>query len=294
MTDNKNKERDPISGIETTGHEWDGIKELNNPAPRWWLWVFILTVIWSAGYWVVYPAWPTIEGATKGLWGWTQYTHLKEKQAEILSRQEAFLQKLESTDLEDVSKDPALYEFARLGGAVMFKENCVACHNSGGQGRKGYPNLNDDDWLFGGKLSDIYKTIKVGIRSGHPDTLGTQMPAFGKDGLLQREQVLAVAEFVEKMHFGDKAEQSPAYEIGAKIYAEQCSVCHGNKGQGSRELGAPSLSDNIWLYGNKRQDIIESISASHAGVMPMWENRLDENAIKLLSIYVHSLGGGEQ
>ncbi len=294
MTDNKNKERDPISGIETTGHEWDGIEELNNPAPRWWLWVFILTVIWSAGYWVVYPAWPTIEGATKGLWGWTQYTHLKEKQAEILSRQKAFLQKLESTDLEDVSKDPALYEFARLGGAVMFKENCTACHNSGGQGRKGYPNLNDDDWLFGGKLSDIYKTIKVGIRSGHPDTLGTQMPAFGKDGLLQREQVLAVAEFVEKMHFGDKAEQSPAYQIGAKIYAEQCSVCHGNKGEGSRELGAPRLNDNIWLYGNKRQDIVDSISASHAGVMPMWENRLDENAIKLLSIYVHSLGGGEQ
>ncbi|TAH32486.1 MAG: cytochrome-c oxidase, cbb3-type subunit III [Alphaproteobacteria bacterium] len=293
MTDN-NKERDPISGIETTGHEWDGIKELNNPAPRWWLWVFIITIIWSIGYWVVYPAWPTIAGATKGKWNWTQYTQLKEKQAEILARQEGYLQKLQTTKLEDISKDPALYEFARLGGAVTFKENCAACHNSGGQGRRGYPNLNDDDWLFGGKLGDIYKTIKVGIRSNHPDTQGVQMPAFGKDGVLKQEQIAAVAEYVEKLHLGDKAERAPAYEEGRKIFTEQCSSCHGNNGEGSRETGAPRLNDNIWLFGGKRENIVESISVAHAGVMPTWENRLDDNAIKSLAVYVHSLGGGEQ
>ncbi len=292
MTDNEKIERDPITGVETTGHEWDGLKELNNPLPRWWLWIFLITIVWSIGYWIVYPAWPTMAGATQGVWKWTEYKHLNEKQAEITALQASYLAKLHATALDDVHKDPALFEFARTGGAVAFKENCAACHNSGGQGRKGYPNLNDDDWLWGGKLGDIYYTIKVGIRSAHKDTRFNMMPAFGRDGILKPEQINAVATYVEKLHEGDKAEKTSAYQQGGQIFQQQCAACHGGKGEGIQDMGTPRLSDNIWLYGGKHQDITESIANAHAGVMPAWESRLDDDTIKELAIYIHSLGGG--
>ncbi len=292
MTNGENKERDPITGVETTGHEWDGLKELNNPLPRWWLWIFLVTIVWSIGYWVVYPAWPTLTGSTKGTWQWTQYKHLKEKQAEIMQRQEAYLVKLHSTPLEEIHKDPALFEFARVGGSVAFKENCAACHNSGGQGRKGYPNLNDDDWLWGGKLADVYQTIKVGVRGVHKDTRFSMMPAFGRDGMLKQNEINAVADYVQKLHEGDKALKIASYAEGEKIFQQQCASCHGDKGQGSMEMGAPKLNDNIWLYGGKRQDIVETINNARAGVMPAWESRLDDDTIKELAIYIYSLGGG--
>jgi len=290
MTDPKKPvEKDAVSGVETTGHEWDGLKELNNPAPRWWLWVFILTVIWAVGYWVVYPAWPTIDGSTKGKWNWTEYKELADKQGEITARQSQYLAKLQSTKLEDVHNDRALFEFARLGGMTAFKENCAACHAAGGAGTKGYPNLNDDDWLWGGKLSDIYQTIQVGIRSSHPDTRNTAMPNFGKDGVLKPAQIEDVAKYVESMHLKTASASSP----GAAIFAEQCAACHGNDGGGNTEMGAPRLNDNIWLYGGSHADIVGSITNAHAGVMPTWKDRLDDNTIKMLAIYVHSLGGGK-
>ena len=292
MNNGDHKERDPITGVETTGHEWDGLKELNNPLPRWWLWIFLLTIVWAIGYWVVYPAWPTLTGSTKGIWQWTQYKHLKEKQAEITQRQESYLVKLHATPLEEIHKDPALFEFARAGGSVAFKENCAACHNSGGQGRKGYPNLNDDDWLWGGKLADVYQTIKVGIRGVHKDTRFNMMPAFGRDGTLKQSEIYAVAEYVEKLHQGDGATKTASYVEGEAIFQQQCASCHGDKGQGAMDLGAPRLNDNIWLYGGKRQDIVETINNARAGVMPAWESRLDEDTIKELAIYIHSLGGG--
>ena len=295
MTDHQqnNKERDPITGTETTGHEWDGLKELNNPAPRWWLWVFIITVVWSIGYWVVYPAWPTITGHTAGKFGWTQYGELKDQQAEILLRQESFLKRLRLTPIEMIHEDAALFEFARTGGAVAFKENCAACHGTGGEGRKGYPNLNDDDWLWGGKVTDIYQSIKVGIRSNHENARFNVMPAFGRDGILKQEEIEAVAEYVEKLHLGDQLQRTAKIEQGEKIFAEQCASCHGDKGQGNTELGAPRLSDAIWLYGGKREDIVKTIAQSCGGVMPMWESRLDDDTIKELAVYIHSLGGGQ-
>lgn len=288
MAENDNKEIDKLSGVETTGHEWDGLKELNNPAPRWWLWVFIITVIWSVGYWVVYPAWPTLSGHTKGSFGWTQYEKLKQEQGEIDTKQQAWLAKFRKASFADIKKDPELYEFARAGGAVAFKENCAACHGTGAEGRKGYPNLNDDDWLFGGSMEAIYKTLKVGIRSPHPDTRTTMMPAFGRDGILKKDEIAAVADYVIGLN-------SNAADTGngAKIFAENCASCHGAKGEGNRDMGAPKLNDAIWLYGNDRKTVIETISNARAGVMPTWENRLNEDTLRQLTIYVHSLGGGE-
>ena len=287
------KEKDAFSGVETTGHEWDGLKELNNPAPRWWLWVFVATVVWSVGYWVVYPAWPTVSGWTKGKYGWTQYRQLKSSQAEIVAMRGKFAERIHASTVEQIQKDPELYEFARAGGAAAFKENCAACHGTGAAGAKGYPNLNDDDWLWGGALADIYKTIKVGARSSHPDTHASQMPSFGTDGILKQGQISDVVDYISKLHQGDRAEKTDAFMRGKDLFAANCSACHGKNGEGNAEMGAPRLNDEIWLYGGDKDSIHTSVMKAHAGVMPAWEGRLPDDTIKELSVYVHSLGGGK-
>ncbi|MCC7305124.1 MAG: cytochrome-c oxidase, cbb3-type subunit III [Alphaproteobacteria bacterium] len=290
MSENNKKEIDKISGVETTGHEWDGLKELNNPAPRWWLWVFYATIIWSVGYWVVYPSWPTISGATEGAFGWTQFKKLEKEQAEIAAIQKAHLGKFTNASLQDIMNDPELYAFAMAGGKTAFKENCATCHGSGGAGAKGYPNLNDDDWLWGGTVDDIFFTIKNGIRGTGEDTRISQMPAFGKDGLLKPDEINAVTDYVLTLSGG--APKS-THEQGRQIFAQNCASCHGAEGRGGREFGAPNLADQIWLYGGSRQAVHETVFYARKGVMPTWKGRLDENMMKMLAVYVHELGGGE-
>jgi cytochrome c oxidase cbb3-type subunit 3 len=287
MSDIK-REVDSVSGVETTGHEWDGLKELNNPAPRWWVLVWIVTIVWAMGYWVIYPAWPTLTGHTTGSKGWTKYTELKESQAEIVARRAKYNDKFVSANLEDIKKNPELFAYAQAGGAVAFKNNCAMCHGSGGAGGPGFPNLNDDDWLWGGKLEDIYTTIQFGIRSGHEKARDSQMPAFGKDAILNAEQIGQVADYVLTLNKGGDASLA-----GAKVFAENCVSCHGEKGEGNREFGAPKLNDAIWLYGSKREDIIRQVTTPRGGQMPAWGARLDDATIKQLTVYVHSLGGGE-
>jgi cytochrome c oxidase cbb3-type subunit 3 len=291
MVDHKDK--DELSGIETTGHEWDGIKELNLPAPRWWLWVFFACCVWAVGYWVVYPAWPTLSGegtrgGTKGKWEWTSYQKLTEEQAEITARRGAFSDKIKAHSLEEIQQDPELYAFAVAGGKTMFKENCAGCHGTGAQGGSGYPNLNDDDWIWGGDLATIYQTLKYGIHAAHPETRVSQMPAFGKDSLLTKEQIAAVSGHV--LSLSGKSEST---EAGATIFAENCAACHGGEGKGNREMGAPNLSDAIWLYGSDKTSIAAQVHNPRHGVMPAWSERLPDETIKQLTIYVHSLGGGE-
>jgi cytochrome c oxidase cbb3-type subunit 3 len=277
---------DPTSGVETTGHEWDGIKELNLPAPRWWLVVFAITCVWAIGYWVVFPAWPTLSGNTAGSAGWTSHKKLAEEQAEITARRGEFAAQIKAHSLDEIQKDPELYAFAIAGGKTMFKENCAACHGTGAAGGRGYPNLNDDEWLWGGDLQSIYHTIKVGIRSTHEDTRTSQMPAFG--GVLKRDEIEAVAAHVLSLSSGKNDNQQ-----GAAIFMQNCASCHGETGRGNREVGAPNLADAIWLYGNTKADIMAQVNNPRHGVMPTWEARLPDETIKQLSIYVHSLGGGE-
>lgn len=291
--DNHNKkEIDQHSGVETTGHEWDGIKELNNPAPRWWLWVFYICCIWAFGYWVVYPAWPTlsgegVRGGTAGTFEWTQYKKLKEEQQEITDRRGEHLKKFQKSSFEEIQNDEALYNFAIAGGKAAFKDNCATCHGTGGAGGAGYPNLNDDDWLWGGTIDDIHQTISYGIRSNHEETRISEMPAFGE--MFDAKQTEAIATYVLSLSKGGEAP-----EEGATLYAENCAACHGDAGQGMREMGAPKLADAIWFYseGNK-EAIMAQIKRPRHGMMPAWSGRLDEDTIRQLTIYVHSLGGGE-
>lgn len=285
------KDVDAFSGVETTGHEWDGIKELNNPMPRWWVWVFVVCCVWSIWYWVVYPAWPTISGHTEGTGGHTQYKELKKSQAEIVARQAAYLEKFEKATNKEILGDPELYAFAIAGGKSAFKDNCATCHGTGGAGSKGYPNLNDDDWLWGGRLDDIHLTLQHGIRAGNEDTHISQMPAFGKEKTLTREEIFAVVDYTMTLSGQEKKE---TYTQGAEIFKAQCVSCHGEQGKGEKEFGAPNLTDSIWLYGGDRETLYDTIYNSRAGVMPAWKDRLDKNTIRQLTIYLHQLGGGEE
>jgi cytochrome c oxidase cbb3-type subunit 3 len=284
------KDIDELSGVETTGHEWDGLKELNNPLPRWWLWVFYICVIWSVWYWVIYPAWPTLSGATKGTGEYTQFSELKKSQAEIEARQAAYLERFETASLDKIMRDPELYAFAIAGGKSAFKDNCATCHGTGAMGSKGYPNLNDDDWLWGGHLWDIHQTLKFGIRSDHPETRVSQMPAFGKDGLLKKEEIDAVVDYVLTLSGGKRHE---TYAQGREIFKSQCASCHGDRALGLVKYGAPNLTDKIWLYGGDRETVYKTVFYARGGVMPAWENRLDANTLKQLTVYLHQLGGGQ-
>ena len=287
-----NIEKDDVSGTATTGHEWDGIKELNTPLPRWWLYTFYATVIWGIAYTIAYPAWPMLTSATPGLLGWSSRATLDQQMATAREAQKANLDKIAAMSVDDILKDPQLLSFAQAGGAAAFKVNCVQCHGSGAAGFVGYPNLNDDDWLWGGTPDALYATLKHGIRyAADPDTRDSQMPAFGADGILLPEQIDQVANYVVSMA-GGEADAAKA-ETGKTIFAENCASCHGEDGKGLREFGAPNLTDKIALYGGTLDNIKSQIVKPRLGVMPGWTHRLDDATIKQLAVYVHTLGGGE-
>ncbi|MFM8745221.1 MAG: cytochrome-c oxidase, cbb3-type subunit III [Aestuariivirga sp.] len=287
-----NIEKDDVSGTATTGHEWDGIKELNTPLPRWWLYTFYATVIWGLAYTVVYPAWPMLTSATPGLLGWSSRAALEQQMATAREAQQANLDKIAAMSVDDILKDPQLLSFAQAGGAAAFKVNCVQCHGSGAAGFAGYPNLNDDDWLWGGTPDALYTTLKHGIRyAADPDTRDSQMPAFGADGILLPEQIDQVANYVASLSGG--AADAAKAETGKTIFAENCAACHGEDGKGLREFGAPNLTDKIALYGGTLDNIKAQIVKPRLGVMPGWTHRLDDTTIKQLAVYVHTLGGGE-
>lgn len=285
------KEIDATSGTETTGHEWDGIKELNTPLPRWWLWVLYATIIWSVGYWVLYPAWPTLTGYTQGVLNQSQRDDVAKAVQALKSERAELGQKLAAASLEQIEANPDLLQFAREAGKSAFGDNCATCHGSGAQGFKGYPNLNDDVWLWGGKLEDIKRTIIVGVRSTHPETRLSAMPAFGRDKLLETAQINDLTEYVVSLS-GAKADAQAVARV-TTLYAEQCASCHGADGKGLREFGAPNLTDKEWLYGGTREEIKAQIVNARGGVMPTWGQRLDPITIDALAVYVHSLGGGE-
>ena len=290
------KHIDEPTGVETVGHEWDGIEELNNPLPRWWLITLYLTIAFSIGYVLVYPAIPLLNKGTEGVWGWTSRGALADELTAERAQHAPVIAALKNLPIEQLPQHPALMRDAIAGGRAAFRVNCVQCHGSGAAGGAGYPNLNDDDWLWGGNLKEIEFTLTHGIRQpGHDATRISQMPNFGPsangDGILTVTQIADVVSHVRTL--SGKEAASPASARGTAIFAANCVVCHGNEGKGLRQFGAPNLSDAIWLYGSSREKITRSVNAAHYGVMPAWGSRLDPATIKMLAAYVHSLGGGE-
>jgi cytochrome c oxidase cbb3-type subunit III len=290
MTTSK-REIDQTTGIETTGHEWDGIKELDKPLPRWWLLTFYACIAWSIGYWVVYPAWPTLNGYTRGVIGYSQRTVVSEELTAARAAQAVFRDRIAATPIDKLKGDADILRFAMAEGAAAFQANCAACHGRGAQGFIGYPNLNDDEWIWGGSIDDIHKTIAYGVRSDHNDTRASQMPRFGIDKMLDDAQIGDTAEYV--LSLSGSSARPEAVARGRKLYADNCASCHGDTGKGMKEQGAPDLTDAIWLYGGSRQAIVESIRTGRGGMMPAWTGRLDPVTLKSLAVYVHSLGGGK-
>ncbi|QGM44786.1 cytochrome-c oxidase, cbb3-type subunit III [Methylocystis heyeri] len=283
---------DPLSGVSTTGHEWDGVEELNTPLPRWWVWTFIATVVWGVAYCFVYPAWPTASGGSEGFFGWHSRAAVEQDVAALQETRAPILQKIKNAPIDTIEKNPELLAAARTVGKVAFLNNCAPCHGAGAQGAKGYPNLNDDDWIWGGKLADIQSTIEHGVRwDADKDSRSGAMPAFGRDGILTPQQISDVADWVRTM--ADVPDALAPEPAGEKVYNENCAVCHGVEGQGNKAMGAPNLFDAIWLYGSDKPTIVKRISQGGGGVMPAWKGRLDDTTIKALTVYVHSLGGGQ-
>ncbi|MEO0496007.1 MAG: cytochrome-c oxidase, cbb3-type subunit III [Pseudomonadota bacterium] len=283
-------EKDDITGTDTTGHEWDGIKELNNPLPRWWLWSFYGTIVFALIYSLAYPAFPLINSSTSGLLGWSSRADLASDVQAVASSRAALASELTQIELADAATMPELMQFALAGGESAFRVNCSQCHGSGAAGGGIYPNLVDDDWLWGGTVDDIYLTLLHGIRyTGDDDTRISQMPAFGD--ILQRDEIKDVAAYVASL--SNPGVDPGAHESGMALYIDNCSVCHGEAGEGMVELGAPALNDAIWLYGGELTQIVAQISAPKMGVMPGWQDRLDDVTVRQLALYVHSLGGGQ-
>lgn len=286
------KHVDEATGTATVGHEWDGIEELDTPMPRWWLWTFYLSILFAIGYVVVYPAIPLLNRATAGTFGWTSRGQLAAETGAEDARRAPLMAALAATPLDQLQRNPNLMQQAVAGGRAAFRVNCVQCHGAGAAGSAGYPNLNDDDWLWGGNLAEIEQTITHGIRQpGDEATRTSLMPSFGRDGILKADQVSDVARYVRTL--SGKERPSPSSQRGMATFASNCAICHGPAGRGLRQFGAPNLADAIWLYGGSLDAIENSVTNAHAGVMPAWGRKLDKATIRMLAAYVHSLGGGE-
>lgn len=274
----------------TTGHVWDGIEEFDNPMPRWWLWVFYATIIWGIGYTIAYPAWPGISSATAGVLGFSTRANVV---ADIEAANEKLAPinaKLESAELTQIAADPELGPYSVSAGDAVFKTWCAQCHGSGAAGAVGYPNLLDNDWLWGGDIENIYLTIKHGIRNEEDlDARYSEMPAFGE--ILEKEEIEQVVNYV--MSLSGDPKDATLVEAGAVVYEDNCSACHLEDGTGDIFQGAPNITDAIWLYGGDYDAIKETVTYSRFGVMPAWSGRLSEAQVRAVSAYVHQLGGGE-
>ena len=285
------REIDEATQTATTGHEWDGIKELDTPMPRWWLWTFYATIVWAIGYVIMMPAWPLINGATPGLLGYSSRANVTAELGQVAAGNAPLNTRLIEADLDAIADDPELLRFATAGGGAVFRNHCSQCHGAGGGGALGgYPNLADDDWLWGGTVEDIHLTLLHGIRyEADDDTRFSQMPAFGD--ILEEDQILGLVEYVRSLSGADHDEAAAAAQ--AETFVDNCSACHGEDGKGMRDQGAPNLTDGIWLFGGDAATIEHTIRYSRYGVMPAFGNRLSEADIRKVAVYVNTLGGGE-
>ncbi|GGA66052.1 Cbb3-type cytochrome c oxidase subunit [Nitratireductor aestuarii] len=286
------KEQDPVTGRETTGHEWNGIKELDTPVPRGILLFLIVTHIWAVAWWFFAPTWPLGTTYTKGLLGIDQRTTVEERVVEGQQARQDWMARIESEPYDQILADENLMQIVRSSGRQLFGDNCAACHGRDARGRANYPDLTDGDWIWGSGPEAIEQTMRVGVNTEHPESRIGQMPAFGRDGMLERDQVRAVAAYVYSLTHPEFStpENVERIEAGQQVFAETCSACHGETGEGSAEAGAPNLTDNYWLYGGDLDTIIATVHGGRQGHMPTWDERLTNAEIRMLSLYVHDLG----
>ncbi|SLN33999.1 cytochrome-c oxidase, cbb3-type subunit III [Roseisalinus antarcticus] len=299
---------------DTTGHEWDGIKEFDNPLPKWWLWIFYATIVWGVGYTIAYPAWPMINRATAGVLGYSTRANVAEDIAAVEAQNAELMSQLASADLATIAEDETLHQFAVNGGAALFRANCSQCHGSGAAGAKGFPNLIDDAWIWGGRIDEIAWTVANGIRNeDSPDArgYGGMMQSFAD--ILSPEEMDQVINHV--LAISGQEHDAELAAAGETVYLDNCASCHGENGEGSlaatrsyedpevvypdgEMTGAPRLSDAIWLYGGSEEAIHETLMNGRAGVMPAWSEEwrmpgLTEAEINAVAAYVHQLGGGQ-
>lgn len=291
MSANHHSDEHKPGEVPTTGHSWDGIEELDNPMPRWWLYTFYACMVWGLGYTICYPAWPLIKGATQGVLGYNRVEELQSNIDHFRDLNAPIREKLVSTELTEIKNDPELLSFANQSGAAVFRTWCAQCHGAGAAGQAGgYPNLLDDDWLWGGAIEDIHTTVTHGIRNTMSEEARfSQMPAF-KD-MLSEEEISQVVQYVRQI--SKQEHDATLAEAGSTIFADNCSGCHAEDGTGSRDAGAPNLTDAIWLYGGDVAALTHTVTNARFGVMPAWNARLTEADIRAVALYVHGLGGGE-
>lgn len=284
------KHVDKETGVETTGHEWDGIRELNNPLPRWWLWTFYATIVWGIGYTIAYPAWPMISGATAGVLGFSTRGEVASDIAAHDAQNVDLVTALNEVTLTELPATSDLHRYAVARGGSVFRAQCSQCHGQGAAGAVGYPNLLDNDWLWGGDQEAIAATIRHGIRNEtDPDARYSEMPAFGE--IFESAEIDAVVEYVTSLSAAEY--DATLAGAGAELFADNCSACHGDDAMGNRDLGAPNLADAIWLYGGDRAALTQTVTYSRYGVMPAWGQRLSEEDVRAVAVYIHNLGGGE-
>ena len=285
------KERDPLTGHQTTGHEWNGITELNTGVPVAIWWFIGITHAWALVYWVLMPAFPLVTTYTSGLLGFNQkeYTNA---QIEARQVQRAWWTKpMEDKSIDEIRADPELMRVVKATAPALFGDNCAACHGVNATGGPGFPSLVDSAWLWGGTSDDILETLRVGINSPHPETRTSQMLAFGRDGMLTRDEIRTVTAYVRSLSGADVPQD--VRDAGATLFADNCASCHGEDAKGSTDLGAPDLTDSFWIYGGDEASLFQTVYGGRHGWMPSWEGRLGLAERKILTIHIQDLGEGQ-
>ncbi len=293
--------------VQTTGHAWDGdLQEFNNPLPAWWLWTFYATLVFAIIYWILYPTLPIGNTYTKGVMndityttedGKTVTTHwntralFEKEMQEAREAQAEYVEELSKASYMEIKSDPEKSAFAFSMAKVLFADNCAACHQAGGNGVIGkFPNLIDDAWLWGGSFQKIEETIRQG-RNGN-------MPAFKKQ--LDEQQIENVASYVLSLS-GHKVDQAMAAK-GKQVFSANCAVCHGQDARGQNAMGSANLTDSIWTIADvpgagsvegKKAAIMQLVKNGKSRQMPAWQDRLSDTEIKILTYYVHQMGGGK-
>ena len=285
------EEVDPVSGRKTTGHEWNGIKELDTPVPRGVLMFLVATHLFALLWWVLMPTWPLGTTYTKGVLGTDQWQRVEKDLVESQAARLQWTSAIEAKSYDEIIADENLMQFGRASGRQLFGDNCAACHGTDGKGRFNYPNLTDEDWLWGGGPDNIAETLRVGINSPHDETRTAEMPAFGRDQMLERTEIRQVALYVHSLTNPATSTPENVAEIqaGREVFLSTCAACHGEDAKWSQEVGAPNLTDTYWGYGGDMQTLLTTIHGGRRGHMPTWDERLTEVEIKTLALYVNDL-----